>query len=71
MTEHLSNFECLINQAVTNLNLDDEMQALLLFSSLPHSCKTMVVSVSNSTSNGVLTMAMAKEAMMNEKLRSK
>ena len=35
MTEHLSNFQKLINQVTTlNLNLDDEVPVLLLFSSL-------------------------------------
>ena len=72
MTEHLSNFQGLINQATTlNLNLDDEVQALLLFSSLPDSWETMVVSISNSAPNGVLTMTIAKEAVMNEEFRRK
>ena len=72
MSEHLSDFQGLINQATTlNLNLDDEVQALLLFSSLPDSWETMVVSVSNSAPNGVLTMAIAKDALLNEELRRK
>ena len=72
MTEHLSNFQGLINQTTTlNLNLDDEVHALLLFSSLLNNWETMVVSVSNSAHNGVLTMAIAKEVMMNEEFRSK
>lgn len=38
MTEHLVTFQGFINQACTlKLNLDDELQALLLISSLPDS----------------------------------
>lgn len=70
--EHLSNFQGLINQVTTlNLKWDDEVQVLLLFSSLPDSLETMVVSVSNSAPNGVLTMIIAKEAVMNEEFRRK
>lgn len=72
MSEHLSTFQGLLNQAVKlKLNLDDEVQALLLFSSLPDSWETLVVSISNSTPNGVLTLAQVKEALMNEGLRRK
>ena len=72
VTEHLSNSQGLINPtAVLNFNLDDEVQALLLFSLLPNSWETIAVSVSNSTLNDVLTMDIAKDAVMNEELRRK
>lgn len=72
MIEYLATFQGLINEASTlKLNLEDEMQALLLLNSLPDSWKTMVDSVCYSISDGVLTMAMAKDAIMNEDFRRK
>jgi hypothetical protein len=53
------------------LALDDEVQALLLLSSLPDSWKTLVVSLSNSAPNGVITMGMVKDNMLNEEARRK
>ena len=50
MIEHLNNFKGLINQLATiDMKLDDELQALLLLSSLPESWDTLVVTLSNST----------------------
>jgi hypothetical protein len=54
-----------------NLVLDDELQALLLLSSLPDSWETLVVSLSNSTPNGVLQLAMVKDSLFNEETRRK
>ena len=55
IAEHLSEFQDLVNQMVTmNLIIDDELQVLLLLSSLPYSWETLVVSFSNSALNGVL-----------------
>ena len=53
------------------LELDDEVQALLLLSSLPNSWKTLVVSLSNSSPNGVITVNMVKDNMFNEEARRK
>ena len=53
------------------LELDDEVQVLLLLSSLPNSWETLVVSLSNSTPNGVITINMVKDNMLNEKARRK
>ncbi len=72
MNEHLSSFQGLLNQAVNvGLKLDDEVQTLLLFSSLPDSWDTLLVSISNSTQDGVLTLDQVKEALMNEEVRRK
>lgn len=72
MSEHLNDFQGLINHCATlKLNLDDEVQALLLFSSLPDSWETLFVTISNSTPNGVLTLDMVKEALLNEETRRK
>ena len=70
--EHLSNFQGLLNELSTmKLELNDEVQALLLLSSLQDSWKTLVVSSSNSTPNGVITINMIKENMFNEEARRK
>ena len=52
-----------------DLQFDDEMQALLLLSSLPESWETLVVSLSNSAPNGKLTTSMVKDALFNEEAR--
>ena len=54
-----------------NLMEDDELQALLLLSSLPDSWETLVVSLSNFAPNGVLQLAMVKDNLFNEETRRK
>ena len=49
----------------------DEMQASLLLSSLLDSWETLVVTVSNSTSNGILTVESVKDSLLNEEARRK
>ena len=72
VVQHLSEFQDLVNQMVTmKLIIDDELQALLLLSSLPNSWETLVVSLSNSTPNGVLQLAMVKDSLFNEETRRK
>ena len=51
--------------------LDDELQALLLLSSLPDSWETLVVTISNSTPDGKVTIDMVKDRMFNEEARRK
>lgn len=46
--------------------LEDELQALLLLSSLPDNWDTLVVSLSNSIPQGVLTLDIVKDSMFNE-----
>lgn len=59
--EHLSVFQGLVNQlSAMKLVLEDELQALLLLSSLPDSWETLVVSLSNSTPEGKFTMEVVK-----------
>jgi transposase InsO family protein len=72
IAEHLSEFQDLVNQLTRmNLAVDDELQALLLLSSLPDSWETLVVSLSNSAPNGVLQLAMVKDSLFNEETRRK
>ena len=71
VTEHLRNFQGLLNELSTmKLELDDEVQTLLLLSSLPDSWETLVVSLSNSAPNGVINVYMVKD-MFNEEAKRK
>ena len=53
------------------MNIDDEMQASLLLNSLPDSWETLVVTVSNSAPNGILTMEIVRDSLLNEEARRK
>ncbi|KAK6917929.1 Zinc finger, CCHC-type [Dillenia turbinata] len=67
----MSDFRDVLNQFTTlEINFDDEVQTFLL-SSLQDSWKTLVVTVSNSASNGKLTLGMVKDSMFNEEARWK
>ena len=70
VAEHTSEFQNLVNQlASVDLQFEDEMQALLLLSSLPENWETLVVSLSNSAPNGKLTTSMVMDALFNEEAR--
>ena len=72
IAKHLSEFQDLVNQMVTmKLVINDELQALLLMSSLPDSWETLVVSLSNSAPNDVLQLAMVKDNLLNGETRRK
>ena len=72
ISEHISEFQDLVNKIVTmKLVIDDELQALLLLSFLPDRLETLAVSLCNSTSNGVLQLAMVKDSLLNEETRRK
>ncbi|KAK9906214.1 hypothetical protein M0R45_002714 [Rubus argutus] len=72
VTEHMNNFQGVINQLTTmEMKIDDEMQALLLLGSLPDSWETFVVTVSNSAPDGKLSMSNVKDNLQNEETRRK
>ena len=72
VVKHLSNFQGLLNELSTmKLVLDDEVYALILLSSLPDSWETLVVSLSNSAPNGVITVNRVKDNIFNEETRRK
>ncbi|KAF8387595.1 hypothetical protein HHK36_026248 [Tetracentron sinense] len=72
IAEHLNEFQGVVNQLTTmKLVLDDELQALLLLSSLPDSWETLVVTVSNSAPNGELSMSLVTNSLFNEETRRK
>ncbi|KAK2987964.1 hypothetical protein RJ640_011227 [Escallonia rubra] len=57
----------LVNQLATvEMKLDDELQALLLLSSLPDSWETLVVSLSNSTPNEPMAMEMEEDVQFDD-----
>ena len=70
VVKHFTEFQDLVNQMITmKLIIDDELQALLLMSSLPDSWETLVVSFSNSAPSGVLQLAMVKDSLFKETRR--
>lgn len=72
MTEHLANFQNIINQLATmSMVLENELQALLLLSSLPDGWETFVMTVSDFAANGVLSVDFVKDSMQNEETRKK
>ncbi|VFQ89935.1 unnamed protein product [Cuscuta campestris] len=69
---HMNEFQGVVNQlAGMKMKLEDELQALLLLSSLPDSWDTLVVSLSNSAPDGKMTMEMVKASLLNEGLGEK
>ena len=72
VSEHMSEFQGIVDQLNSmKMMVDDELQALLMLSSLPKSWDTLVVSVSNSAPDGKLTVEMVKDRMLNEESRRK
>jgi hypothetical protein len=69
---YINVFQGFLNQlSLMNLELADEMQALILLSSLPDSWETLVVSLCNSTPNGKITLKTVKDCILNEENRRK
>lgn len=67
---HSSEFQNLVNQlGSAGLKLDDELQALLLLSSLHEDWDMLVISLGNSAPEGKVSMSMVKEALFNEEAR--
>ncbi|KAK8694888.1 hypothetical protein V6N13_072432 [Hibiscus sabdariffa] len=72
MIEHLNNFKGVVNQlSKIEMKIDDELQALLLLSSLPESWDTLVVTLSNLALDGKLTTYIVSNSLMNEESRRK
>ncbi|GKV38176.1 hypothetical protein SLEP1_g46114 [Rubroshorea leprosula] len=72
VSEHLNNFQEILNKLVTvKLAIDDEVRALILLSSLPDSWETLVVTLSNSTRDGEMTLQLVKDSILREESRRK
>ena len=72
IAEHLNEMNNLINQlASMKIVFDDELHALMLLSSLLKSWETLVVTVSNSAPEGVVSMSQVTSSLLNEETRRK
>ena len=67
MTDHLNNFQGIMNQlSAMGSIFDEEIQGLLLLGSLPDFWETLRTSLSNSVLDGVISMDSAKSSVFNE-----
>ena len=72
MTNHLNDFQGIVNQLATmKMVMDDEFQASLLLCSLPYRWETFVVTINNFVLNGALFMELVKGNLFNEEIRMK
>ncbi|WVZ17355.1 hypothetical protein V8G54_010337 [Vigna mungo] len=72
MIEHLNTFKGIVNQLMkADMKIDDELQALLLLSSLPESWDTLLVTLSNSAPDGKLSLDNITDSLLNEESRKK
>ena len=72
IAEHLNEIKNIVNQlAAMKITFDDELQALLLLSSLSENWETLVVTFSNSAPDGVVTMSQVTSSLLNEETRRK
>ena len=70
MIDHLNNFQGIMNQLSSmGIKFDEEIEGLLLLGSLQDSWETFKTSLSNSTSDGVISMDSAKSSVLNEEMR--
>nr|KYP31853.1 Retrovirus-related Pol polyprotein from transposon TNT 1-94 [Cajanus cajan] len=70
MIEHLNTFKGLVNQLKkAEINIDDEVQTLMLFSSLPESWDTLIITLSNSAPEGKLSLDSVTDSLLNEESR--
>jgi hypothetical protein len=72
IVEHLNELHMVLNQ-LTSLKIvfDDEIQALLLLSSMPDSWKNLVVTISNVTPKGKLCFEDVSNSLLNEEMHMK
>ncbi|KAL4329048.1 hypothetical protein AHAS_Ahas13G0261100 [Arachis hypogaea] len=72
MTDHLNNFQGIMNQLSSmSIKFDEEVQGLLLLVSLPYSWNILRISLSNSTPDSVISIDVSKSSVLNEEMRRK
>jgi len=72
MTDHLKNFQGIMNQlSAMGIKFDEEIQGLLLLGSLPDSWEILRTSLSNSAPDGLISMDLAKSSVLNEEMKRK
>jgi len=72
MIERLNIFKGIVNQLTkTEMKIDDELQTLLLLSSLPESWDTLVVTLNNSTPDEKFSMDSVTDCLLNKESRQR
>ena len=72
ISDHLNEFQGLLDQlSGMGIKFDDEVLRLWLLNTLLESWEVFRVSITNSTSNGVVSFQMAKSGALNEEMRRK
>lgn len=72
IVEHLNETQSIANHLISmKMILNIELQALLLLSLLPDSWETLIVSLSNSDSDGNLSISQVTSSLLNEEIRRK
>ena len=70
--DHINDFQGILDQlSGMGVNFDDEIQGLWLLNTLPDSWETLRVSLTNSVTDGKVTMEYAKSGVLNEEVRRK
>jgi len=72
ITNHISEFNAIIaHLTLVQITFDDEVNALILLSSLPESWSASVTAVSNSTSNSKLKLDNTRDLILSRDVRRK
>jgi len=72
MTDHLNNFQGIMNQlSAMGIKFDEEIQGLLLLGSLLNSWEILRTSLFNFAPDGVISMDLDKSSVLNEEMRRK
>lgn len=72
MTDHLNNFQGIMNQlSAMGIKFNVKIQGLFLLGSLPDSWEVLRTSLSNSALDGAISMDLAKSSLLNEEMRRK
>ena len=72
MSNHLNAFQGLFNQLSSKgIKFDNEIQGLLLLSTLPNSWETFRAVLTNYALNGVVFMELVKGSVLNEEMRKR
>ncbi|KAG6424239.1 hypothetical protein SASPL_114654 [Salvia splendens] len=70
IADHVSEFQSSLTQLLgMGVTLDDEIVGLWLLATLPDSWETLRISLINSAPNGIVTLEIAKNGVLNEEVR--
>ncbi|KAJ0570275.1 putative ubiquitinyl hydrolase 1 [Helianthus annuus] len=72
MSDHLNTFQGIINRlSETGIKIDEEVQGLWLLGTLPDSWDVLSTPSLNSTPNGIISVELVKNSVLNEEMRRK